>query len=157
MRNIITYIKTKTCRNKLSIIRYPLSVVLSVVVIACGNPQDDDVILNIQLGGGSSNYSASALTNWPPADGTELASLKYEVTLIGPAGQKVERKDIPGDSSKISFGKLSTGYWTVTVKAFSDSELYAYSFAACTLKRGNNEVFMMMQRAGEYEIKIIIA
>ena len=128
-----------------------LTVFLAFIMTACSG-FEDNATLTLYLGGGSNSYSASSLTNWPPANDDELGSLSYEIKLTSSSNERTETASGLGP---ISF-KITPEYWTIEVTAYSDSELYAYGFTSATLKAGQNNVLVTMRRMEKYEISINI-
>ncbi|MCL2155222.1 MAG: InlB B-repeat-containing protein [Leptospirales bacterium] len=128
-----------------------LAILLAFIMTACYNSNEKNATLTLYLGGSSSSYSASSLTNWPPTD-AERSSLIYDVKL---SKSSEEIAATFSGSDLITFN-VTSGDWIIEVTAYSDNELYAHGVTGVTLRPGQNRVSILMQRAGIYEFSIKI-
>ena len=128
-----------------------LAIFLAFIMTGCYNSNEENATLTLNLGGSSSSYSASALTNWPPTD-AERSSLKYDVKL----SKSSEEITATFSGSDLITFNVTPGGWVIEVTAYSDGELYASGVIGVTLRPGQNRVSILMHRDGKYELSIKI-
>ena len=136
-------------KTKLSV----LSIFLTLLITTCSGYNGDEAVLVMNLGG-SGTPSLTPLMHWPPADATELGSLTYDIVLTGPSG-RIESKDTTSASGAVTITVIP-GSWTIEITAYSAGELYAYYITTVTLRAGQNNIPILLQRAGQYAIKMVV-
>jgi len=126
---------------------------LGFILSACSGGGKEATLV-LYFGGSSvpnpNIYSASVLTNWPPADNIELASLNYEITLSGSSGKRTERASGLGPVILT----VAPGRWVIEVTAYSGAEEYAYGITETVARSGQNDIQITLRRAGGYIIRI---
>ena len=114
-------------------------IIISIILSACFSPYTGDQrTITINLGGNSRSVSP-----WPPTDpgNNFLNEIEYKITLTGPGPSQT----FPAKGGDTIRATVIAGYWTVSIEAIHNNELYATGENSLTVSAGqNNTVIVTM-------------